>query len=330
MKPKIGIIPGDPSGIGPELIARLLDEDCIADASVLLIGDRHVFERGQRHANIHHEITEITDASYDFKSVGGMPLLPLDTIRAEDVSVAEATEASGRSVLRTLDKALDLVQAGTIDGIVFGPFNKSAMHMAGIGHSDELHYMAERLGVTGYLSELNTLDNMWTSRVTSHIALKDVAGTIDASRIKNATYLVDQTLRRAGYKRPRIGVAALNPHAGDGGNFGREEIEIIGPAVSELAEEQLAVEGPWPSDTVFLKVTRGELDAVVTMYHDQGQIALKLLGFEKGVTVQGGLPFPVATPAHGTAFDIAGKGCADVGAMRAAFEICCRMVEHWD
>ncbi|MEQ9314356.1 MAG: 4-hydroxythreonine-4-phosphate dehydrogenase PdxA, partial [Henriciella sp.] len=125
---------------------------------------------------------------------------------------------------------------------------------------------------------------------------------------------------------PRIAVAALNPHAGDGGNFGREEIDIIEPAVRKLAETQMAVEGPLPSDTVFLRVTRGELDAVVTMYHDQGQIALKLLGFDRGVTVQGGLPVPVTTPAHGTAFDIAGRGEADLGATRAAFALACSMV----
>jgi 4-hydroxythreonine-4-phosphate dehydrogenase len=330
MNPKIGIIPGDPSGIGPELVARLLADEVINDTNILLIGDRHVFEMGQVQAGIKHNLCDI-DATHD-----DWPLLPrfalhsMDTIAREDVRIAQSTIDSGQSTLRLLDQALDLVQAGRIDAIVFAPFNKSSMHLAGIGHADELHYMAERLQATGYLSELNTLDGMWTSRVTSHIALKDVAESITGERITQATHLIDSTLRRAGYERPRIAVAALNPHGGDGGNFGREEIDVIEPAVRDMAERQMAVEGPLPSDTVFLKVTRGELDAVVTMYHDQGQIALKLLGFDRGVTVQGGLPFPVTTPAHGTAFDIAGKGQADVGAIRAAFEIARSMVTHWN
>jgi 4-hydroxythreonine-4-phosphate dehydrogenase len=125
--------------------------------------------------------------------------------------------------------------------------------------------------------------------------------------------------------RPRIAVAALNPHAGDQGNFGREEIDLIRPAVAEAARLQIDVTGPWPADTVFLKAKAGEIDAVVTMYHDQGQIAMKLMGFDRGVTVQGGLPIPVATPAHGTAFDIAGQGKANLGATRAAFELLIRM-----
>lgn len=330
MTPKIGIIPGDPSGIGPELVARLLADPCVSGADILLIGDRHVFELGQAQADISHTLTEVDATQQDFTAVPGIALHAVETIAPEQVAIAQSTEASGRATLRTLDVALDLAQAGIIDAIVFTPFNKTSMHLAGIGHSDELHYMAERLGTTGYISELNTLDGMWTSRVTSHIALKDVAAAIEGARIKEATHLIDRTLRRAGFARPRIAVAALNPHAGDGGNFGREEIDVIEPAVREMAKSQMAVDGPWPSDTVFLKVTRGELDAVVTMYHDQGQIALKLLGFDRGVTVQGGLPVPVTTPAHGTAFDIAGQGQADVGATRAAFEVACKMVQNWD
>jgi 4-hydroxythreonine-4-phosphate dehydrogenase len=190
--------------------------------------------------------------------------------------------------------------------------------------------MAEKLGVEGYISELNTLDGMWTSRVTSHIALREVADVITEKRVHEAVFLIDKVLRRSGVTRPRISVAALNPHAGDNGNFGREEIEILTPAVQKLAETQMAVDGPWPSDTVFLKAVAKEIDAVVTMYHDQGQIALKLLGFDRGVTVQGGLPIPVTTPAHGTAFDIAGQGVAETGAIRAAYDILCDMVSNWE
>ena len=327
MTPRIGLIPGDPSGIGPELVARLLAEDVVGEARVLVIGDRHVLERGQAQAGQEHRLSEVDAAAADWAGEGPFAWHPTSSIAPEEVEMAECTEASGRSTLRVLDRALEFVQSGVIDGFVFAPFNKTSMHLAGIGHQDELHYMADRLGVTGYIAELNTMDGMWTSRVTSHIALREVADTISGDRIREAAELIHGVLRRAGCARPRIGVAALNPHAGDGGNFGREEIDIIAPAIRDLAARQMAVDGPWPSDTVFRKAVRGELDAVVTMYHDQGQIALKLLGFERGVSVLGGLPVPVTTPAHGTAFDIAGQGVADVGGIRAAFRLVCRMVE---
>ena len=152
---------------------------------------------------------------------------------------------------------------------------------------------------------------------------------ITTHRISEAVHLIDKTLRQSGLSRPRLSVAALNPHAGDNGNFGMEEIEVITPAVQHLQNEQVNVDGPWPSDTVFLKAKAGEVDGIITMYHDQGQIALKLMGFDRGVTVQGGIPFPVTTPAHGTAFDIAGTGTADVKAMVAAFDVACNMVSNW-
>lgn len=336
-KPKIAAIPGDPSGIGPELIAKLLaDPETGAAADMLLVGDAHVIAAGADVAGVDLPLRVVDPAAEDWAAAEdaetdprATAFLPMETIAPEEVRVAAVTEAGGRSALRTLDRALDLARDGVVDAVVFGPFNKASMHLAGLGHDDELHYMAARLGVTRYISELNTLEGLWTSRVTSHIALRDVAEAITGDRIEEAVALIDETLRRSGLTRPRIAVAALNPHAGDGGNFGREEIDVIQPVVERLAKRQMSVDGPWPSDTVFLKAKAGEIDAVVTMYHDQGQIALKLMGFDRGVTVQGGLPFPVATPAHGTAFDIAGKGVADLGATRAAFGVACAMVSGW-
>lgn len=329
MKPKIAIIPGDPSGIGPELIARLITSDGVREAAdILLIGDRHVLEAGMGVAGCRYDL-EPVDPTADWTGTTGVAFYEMATITPEAVEVAEVTEAGGASVLRTLDQALEFTQNGVTDAIVFGPFNKASMHLAGLGHDDELHYMAEKLGVDTYISELNTLDGMWTSRVTSHVPLRAVAEMISEERVHEAVHLIHRTLRRSGVERPRISVAAINPHAGDNGNFGTEEIEVLEPAVKKLAETQMSVDGPWPSDTVFLKAVAKEIDAVVTMYHDQGQIALKLLGFDRGVTVQGGLPIPVSTPAHGTAFDIAGQGRADVGATRAAFDIACDMVTHW-
>ena len=330
-KPKIGIIPGDPSGIGPELVTKLLHDDGVAGAAdILLIGDLAVFEAGQTVAGQSFAMTALDATQGDWTEAGQFALHEMHSVDPVDIRVAEVTQASGNSVLRTLDTALEFTQAGIIDGFLFAPFNKAAMHLAGLGHDDELHYMAEKLGISTYISELNTLDGMWTSRVTSHIPLREVADVISEDRVHQAVFLIDRVLRRSGVSRPRISVAALNPHAGDNGNFGTEEIEILTPAVQKLADRQMAVDGPWPSDTVFLKAVAKEIDAVVTMYHDQGQIALKLLGFDRGVTVQGGLPIPVTTPAHGTAFDIAGQGVAEIGAIRAAFDILCDMVVNWN
>jgi len=329
MKPKIAIIPGDTSGIGPELIARLITSDGVREAAdILLIGDRHVLEAGMAVAGCSYDLDPV-DPGTDWTGTAGVAFYEMATITPDAVEVAEVTEAGGASVLRTLDQALEFTQNGVTDAIVFGPFNKASMHLAGLGHDDELHYMAEKLGVDTYISELNTLDGMWTSRVTSHVPLRAVAEMLSEERVHEAVHLIHRTLRRSGVERPRISVAAINPHAGDNGNFGTEEIDVLEPAVKKLAETQMSVDGPWPSDTVFLKAVAKEIDAVVTMYHDQGQIALKLLGFDRGVTVQGGLPIPVSTPAHGTAFDIAGQGRADVGATRAAFDIACDMVTHW-
>ncbi len=321
MTPRIGIIPGDPSGIGPELIAKLMAAEGVREAAeILLIGDRCVLEQGMRQAGAEYALVPVD--LEDWRA-------PPEGIAWLETEVAVETEASGRSVLATMDRALELLQAGHIDGLVFAPFNKAAMHMAGLAHADELHHMGERLGVTEYLSELNVLDGMWTSRTTSHIALRDVADAITPERLEEAVVLIDRTLRRSGIARPRISVAALNPHAGDGGNFGREEIDVPRPAIEAMQKRQMPVDGPGPSDAVFLKLRDVEIDAVVTMYHDQGQIALKLLGFERGVTVQGGLPYPVTTPAHGTAFDIAGQGRARVDAMRQAFDIARDRVANW-
>ena len=328
---RVGIIPGDPGGIGPELVAQLLSrKEDHPKVNVLLIGDRHVFERGQHNANVAYDLKKINKSVNEWSENHPVAIYEVDSIVPKDVQIGKVTRTSGVSTLTVLDNALKLWQEGVIDALVFGPFNKAAMHQAGIGKSDELHYMAKKLNTKNYICELNTLGGIWTSRVTSHIALRAVADSINPNRIREAVMLIDRTLKRSGIKYPRISVAALNPHAGDGGNFGREEIELIEPVVRELSRAKIKVDGPWPADTIFLKASRSEIDAVVTMYHDQGQIALKLLGFDRGVTVQGGLPFPVTTPAHGTAFDIAGKGVADPGAFIAAFQVAADMAINWE
>ena len=327
-KPVVALTLGDPAGIGPELIARLLARpETVQRANVVLVGDRWLWGEGQRVAGLRVDTTPVTS----FGAVRGRPgtatpaFLAVDTVRPEQVHRAQADAAGGASVLAVLDRCMDAALAHEIDAICFAPLNKYAMKLGGLKHEDELHHFAQHLGVTGYFCEFNTLRGLWTSRISSHVPLKDVPKYLDQQRIVDAATLIYRSLQRNGVAQPRVAVAGFNPHNGDGGTCGREEIDIIAPAVRDLGVLGMPVLGPFPADTIFLKARDGELDAIVTMYHDQGQIAIKLMGFSQGVTVQGGLPIPITTPAHGTAYDIAGLGKANVDATANAFQIACRM-----
>ncbi|WP_343583729.1 4-hydroxythreonine-4-phosphate dehydrogenase PdxA [Herbaspirillum sp.] len=327
-KPRLAMVLGDPAGIGPELIARLLGDRTRAGAAdILLIADKDEFENGMRIADTRVDYTEISDLeTLDFSS--GKPLFYHYRGAAQaPFERAASTSNGGRYSLDTLALAIDMTRQGKTDAVLFGPLNKKSLHMAGMQHNDELHWIKETLGHAGPCCEFNVLDGLWTSRVTSHIALKEVASRITEEGVIEAIRLIDTELRRSGVAAPRIAVCGLNPHNGDNGSFGREELDIIGPAVERARGMGLPADGPFPADTIFLKVQgeRRDYDAVVTMYHDQGQIAIKLMGFWRGVTVQGGLPIPITTPAHGTAFDIVGQGRANVGATVQAFELACRM-----
>jgi len=326
--PVVALTLGDPAGIGPELIARLLAQtDATTRANVVLVGDPWLWAWGQQVAGltVPTETLDSLDQVRHRADSQHAAFVAMDTVRREDVTVGQVGAAGGRSVLQVLNRCMDAVTAGHVDAICFAPLNKQAMKLGGLKHEDELHHFAEYLGVKGYFCEFNTLDGLWTSRVSSHIPLKDAASYLSVERIQAATRLIYRSLQANGVAQPRVAVAAFNPHGGDGGVCGREEIDTIAPAVQGLVAEGLPVAGPFPADTIFLKARDGELDAIVTMYHDQGQIAIKLLGFSKGVTVQGGLPIPITTPAHGTAYDIAGTGRANVSATQQAFLIACRM-----
>jgi 4-hydroxythreonine-4-phosphate dehydrogenase len=326
--PVVALTLGDPAGIGAELIASLLARpEATQQANVVLIGDPWLWAWGQQVAGV----SVATEAIASLAEARGRSdttrpaFVAVDSIAQGDVAVGQVGAAGGRSVLKVLDTCMDATLAGQVDAICFAPLNKQAMKLGGLKHEDELHHFAEHLGVTSYFCEFNTLGDLWTSRVSSHIPLKDAASYLSVERIQSATRLIHQSLRAAGVARPRVAVAAFNPHGGDGGVCGREEIDIIAPAVAGLNAEGLDIAGPYPADTIFLKARDGLFDAIVTMYHDQGQIAIKLMGFSKGVTVQGGLPIPITTPAHGTAYDIAGLGRANVDATWQAFQIAIRM-----
>lgn len=325
-KPIVAVTFGDASGIGPELVAKLLARpEVLAVANIVLVGDAWVWAQGQRIAGTNTKVKTVRDWR-EARAGDGMPiLLETDTVAAADIVPAQVTAAAGKGARMALTACLDAAKRGDADAICFAPLNKLALKKGGMDCEDELHFFADYLGVKDYFCEFNTLGTLWTSRISSHIPLADIPKYVTKERIQAAARLTYQTLRRAGFTQPRVAVAALNPHGGEGGTCGREEIDIIEPAVKALNAEGLPIQGPFPADTIFLKARNGLLDSIVTMYHDQGQVAVKLLGFERGVTMQGGLPVPITTPAHGTAFDITGQGKANVEAMTQAFLLATKM-----
>lgn len=328
-KPIVAVTFGDASGIGPELVAKLLAKpEVLAAAKIVLVGDAWVWAQGQRIAGTNTKVKTVRDWREARDGDGTPTLLETDTVAAADIVPAQVTAAAGKGARMALTACLDAAKRGDADAICFAPLNKLALKKGGMDCEDELHFFADYLGVKDYFCEFNTLGTLWTSRISSHIPLADIPKYVTKERIQAAARLTYQTLRRAGFTQPRVAVAALNPHGGEGGTCGREEVDIIEPAVKALNAEGLPIQGPFPADTIFLKARNGLLDSIVTMYHDQGQVAVKLLGFERGVTVQGGLPMPITTPAHGTAFDITGQGKANAEAMTQAFLLAAKMTAH--
>ncbi len=327
-RPVIALAMGDPAGISAELAAKLLADDAaMGKADLIVIGDRRVLAEGERIAKTAVSVTPWQPGSTELANGRQPVFVDLGHLDPRHIKLGEATATGGRFALANFRTALALAARGGADGVCFTPFNKNAMRQALPSYIDEIETITEMVGAKSHGREFNVLDKLWNARVTSHVPLSGVAPLITKDAVVHALVLTDRCMREAGFERPRIAVAGLNPHAGDGGNFGREEIESIGPAVAEAKARGVVCEGPFPSDTVFMRARRGDFDAVQTMYHDQGQIAMKLIGFESGVTLIGGYAFPICTPAHGTAYDIAGKGIADPGAARQALLIAARMAK---
>jgi len=320
-RPLIAMALGDPSGIGNEIAVRALcDEETFAAADWLVIGDRKMWADGERIAGQTLDLPAFAPETFDHAA-----FLDLGHADPDAITRGQSSEAGGAIALRNFEVALKIAAAGKADAVCFTPFNKHAMRLSDPSYVDEIGFVQRAIGTTAGGSEFNVLDEVWNARVTSHVPLREVADLITEERILKAIRLTHSTMEGAGIPNPRIGVAGLNPHAGDGGNFGREDDAVIGPAVEKAAAQQFRVVGPLPPDTAYVRAMKGEFDAVLTMYHDQGQIAMKLIGFDRGVTLIGGFPFWIATPAHGTAYDIAGEGIANPNATIKAFQLAARL-----
>lgn len=315
-QPRIVLVPGDLSGVGPELMARLLADPANRARAHLLV----TATEAELDAFAETAAVAIPDRS-ELEFLG-------TSYRGPAIPVGEVSAAAGQRALADLSTALDLCAGGEADGVLFLPLNKGAMGQAGMTEEDELRWFAKRLEFTGFTSELNFIESLVTARVTSHVPIAEIADGISAGTVLETIELLNRVVSHTRTPTPRLAVCALNPHAGEGGKFGREEIDDIAPAIEVARSRGIDVEGPFPCDTLFARAVGGDYDGVVTMYHDQGQIAMKLLGFDQGVTVHGGIPVPIATPAHGTAHNIVGTGRVELGPSSHAFDLAVLMAEN--
>ena len=255
-----------------------------------------------------------------------LTLLDTNTLKAQDVALGEVSAANGKDEGDRLVECIKYCNEGFLEGFCFAPLNKAALKAGGYKFDSEHEMFAHYYDIDKCFGELNVTDGVWNIRVTSHIPLKDVADAITVDAIMEAVHLGYKTMKRAGVNDIRLAMAALNPHAGDSGTCGREEIDILAPAIKKAASEGIHISGPFASDTLFIKALHNkEYNGVITMYHDQGQIAIKLFGFAHTVTVSAGLPHAITTPSHGTGYEIVGKNKAITSTFEDAFKVCCSM-----
>lgn len=321
----LALLLGDPAGIGPELVSKLLAENVTDRVNLVIIGEKNIFDSGNKITKLNHSIDFVENFSdVDFNK-SNKYFLDISNGKNHSYNIAECSAEAGKSVLEALKLSLDLYKQKKVDAINFAPFNKTSLKMGGNQHSDELHYMAEQLGVKDFICELNVIDNFWTARVTSHIPISEVPSHIKKDNILKPIKLINNTMRLSGIKNPRVAVQALNPHA----EFGTEEKAEIIPAIEEARKLGINADGPLPCDTSFITAYKNKnYDCIVGMYHDALQAGLKAFGFDRGLSVQGGLPLPVTTPAHGTAFDIAGTNKANLEPTLQSFKIAVTMAEN--
>ena len=324
-KINIGLLLGDPSGIGPELVSKLLNNELTNSANIVVIGEKNILEAGNEISGKSSDLNFVEKFEQINFEKGNKFFLDISKGKNHNYKLSECSKESGESVLEALDLALQLSKEDKIQAINFGPFNKTSLKLGGNKYSDELHLMAERLDVKNFFCEFNVIDNFWTARVTSHIPIREVPDQIKKEKIIKPIKLINDAMKLNGIKEPRVAVQALNPH----GEFGTEEKDEIIPAIEEAKKMGIKAEGPLPCDTSFITAYKNKNhDCIVGMYHDALQSGLKAFGFDRGVTVQGGLPVPITTPAHGTAFDIAGKNKANLEPTLNSFKIALTMAEN--
>ncbi len=318
-KPRLLITLGDVAGIGPEIVARAW-RDLLPLCRPVVVGDPAWVARGLVLAGV----TALVEAvAHPAQVEPDAALVPCIVGSGQDLSgvvTGKVTAEAGRAAFDFLCRAIDEAMAGTADGIVTAPLHKEGLRAAGLSYPGHTEILAERTGVREFAMVL-AVPGLAVAHVTLHMALHEVFRHLTTGAVLEKARLLDGLLRRLIGRRPRLGVCALNPHASDGGLFGDEETRIIAPAVEAARAAGLDASGPWPSDTLFVRSRDGEFDGVVAMYHDQGHVALKLLGRGRAVNISAGLPVVRTSVAHGTAYDIAGRGVADASSLVEAARI---------
>ncbi|KRC51944.1 4-hydroxythreonine-4-phosphate dehydrogenase [Leifsonia sp. Root227] len=322
MKP-IAITMGDPAGIGPEIVLKVAAE--IGDRLPLLVfGDVDLLRQTAETLNIPVTVQEVSGSVEARNTVGSLPVLTIGKVPT-DLPVGQVSAAAGQAAYDYVATAIEYAMRGEVAAIVTAPLNKEALRLAGFPYPGHTEILAELSGTDDFTMMMASED-LRVVLVTIHEPLREAIQNVTEESILRVTRLANDALLRSGNKSPRIGVAGLNPHAGENGLLGREEIDIIGPAVEKARAEGIDVHGPFPPDTVFLRARKGDFDVVIAQYHDQGLIPFKYLGLEKGVNVTIGLPFVRTSVDHGTAFEIVGKGIADHRSLRVALDQALAMI----
>ena len=318
----VGFTMGDAAGIGPEIIVKSYAQGLRAPAVVY--GDAGALRRAVRLLGARIEVAEIASARQARCEAGRIDVVACHPALPADLPAGKVSAAAGAAAYAYLCAAIAEAQAGDLRAIVTAPLNKHSMHLAGIDQPGHTEILAEKSRTADYAMMLAN-DELRVLLVTIHVALAEVPARITPEAELRAIRLAGTACRQMGIARPRIAVAGLNPHAGEDGKFGREDIDVIAPAIAQARAEGIDVSGPWPGDTIFMRARRGEFDIVVAQYHDQGLIPVKYLGVDHGVNVTVGLPFVRTSVDHGTAFDIAWQGVADHASLVAAFDLALAM-----
>ena len=318
-RPTLLLTMGDVAGIGPEIIAGSWP-DLVALCRPIVVGDLAWMRRALDLVGSSAEVRVTERLGECEPAANAVPCVPATGQDLGNVEPGRVSAAAGRAAYDFLCAAIDLVRSGAADGIVTAPLHKEGLRAAGLNYPGHTEILAERTG-TRQFAMLLYCDGLAVAHVTLHVALRDVFGLLTRESVLEKIRLLDEMMSRLLDRRPRLGVAALNPHASDGGLFGDEETRIIAPAVEAARAEGIEVSGPWPCDTLFVRARKGEFDGVVAMYHDQGHIALKLLGAGRAVNICAGLPIVRTSVAHGTAYDIAGRGVAEASSLVEAARV---------
>lgn len=314
-KTTICITMGDPSGIGPEIILKSFEKPIIRDSKIVVVGDYNIMQAMYDILKIKsytlRRILDVCECLYDRNVLN---ILDLQTVNMNDFRPGIVQAVSGKTAFEAIRKAVELAGLKEVDTIVTAPLNKEALHLAGYKYPGHTEILAQLTDTKDYAMLLHD-KKLTVIHVSTHISLLEAITGLRQERIEKVIELADGMMKRLCRGKPRIAVAGINPHSGENGLFGKEEIQKIIPAIKKMREKDINVEGPCPPDTVFLQAVQGKYDIVVAMYHDQGHIPLKLLGFNSGVNVTVGLPFIRTSVDHGTAFDIAWQGKANENSM---------------